>query len=80
MDRVLKKNMVVQQLVFGLIILNITFSRGFNCKPDLKNPKIFVLVDNAYTLDYPMAKQIAGRSCRDGETPELQIIWDDSLS
>ena len=63
--------MEVTKLVKGLVVLDDTFSRGFNGKPDLKNPKVFVLVDMPMTIDYPMAKQIAGRSCRDGDTPEI---------
>ena len=59
----------------GLSVLNRKYTRGFNCKPDAKNPKVFVLVDEPLNIDYPMAQQIAGRSCRDGDYSELTIIY-----
>ena len=59
----------------GLSVLTPKYTRGFNCKPDAKNPKIYVLADDPLNIDYPMAKQIAGRSCRDGDYSELTIIY-----
>ena len=59
----------------GVCFMGSNCIRGFNAKPNCKNPQVNVIVDHLSALNSVNLLQMAGRGVRDGSQPSIDCFW-----